>query len=51
MAMMKRQRLTYQQATQAFSIIEIIPVVIEKADMMQALKISHSFDTYAKLAL
>ena len=46
-AMMKRQRLTYQQATKAFSIIELIPVVLEKADIMQALKISHTFNTYA----
>jgi len=46
-AMMKRQRLTYQQTTRAFSIIELIPVVLEKADIMQALKISHSFNTYA----
>jgi predicted nucleic acid-binding protein len=46
-AMMKQQRLTYQQTTKAYSIIEIIPVVLEKADVMQALKISHSFNTYA----
>jgi predicted nucleic acid-binding protein len=46
-AMMKRQRLTYQQTTRAFSIIGLIPVVLEKADIMQALKISHSFNTYA----
>jgi len=46
-AMMKRQRLTYQQATKAFSIIELIPVVLEKVDIMQALKISHTFNTYA----
>ena len=25
----------------------LIPVVLEKADIMQALKISHSFNTYA----
>ena len=46
-AMMKRQRLTYQQATKAFSIIELIPVVLEKADIIQALKISHRYNSYA----
>ena len=46
-AMIKRQRLTYQHAAKAFSIIELIPVVLEKADIIQSLKISHSFNSYA----
>ena len=46
-AMMKRQRLTYQQATKALGIIELIPVVLEKADIMQALEISYRFNMYA----
>lgn len=46
-AMTKRQRLTLEQAQKSFSILEVIPLTLEQANIAQALALSCRFNIYA----
>ena len=46
-AMMKRQRITHEQAQNIFSILNAIPLMLKRVNIEQAIKLSSQFNIYA----